>query len=81
VEQMDVAALAELALDRKLVMELNNVVIGNFCEISFLVCVPNCSGRVCGDDGCGGSCGTCAANQVCRVDGACVSCNCVTRYH
>lgn len=23
------------------------------------MCVPNCSGLVCGDDGCGGSCGTC----------------------
>ncbi|MCO4762117.1 MAG: hypothetical protein KC502_11470 [Myxococcales bacterium] len=23
------------------------------------ICKPNCTGKVCGDDGCGGSCGTC----------------------
>ena len=35
-------------------------------------CVPDCTGRVCGNDGCGGSCGTChQANQVCQ-SGQCV---------
>jgi hypothetical protein len=34
-------------------------------------CVTSCAGKVCGDDGCGGSCGSCAANQSC-VAGACV---------
>jgi len=31
-------------------------------------CVPNCLGSVnaCGPDGCGGSCGTCPANQACQ---------------
>ncbi|MBX3187359.1 MAG: hypothetical protein KF819_10110 [Labilithrix sp.] len=33
-------------------------------------CVPSCRARACGGDGCGGSCGTCAAGQTC-VDGAC----------
>jgi len=28
-------------------------------------CIPNCGGKQCGDDGCGGSCGTCAAGQFC----------------
>jgi hypothetical protein len=28
---------------------------------------------VCGDDGCGGSCGTCAANQTCTAGGTCQS--------
>jgi hypothetical protein len=28
-------------------------------------CVPQCDGRACGDDGCGGLCGTCAFNEVC----------------
>ena len=28
-------------------------------------CVPNCSGKTCGDNGCGGSCGTCSSGQVC----------------
>jgi hypothetical protein len=29
-------------------------------------CTPNCSGKNCGDDGCGGSCGTCSGGQVCN---------------
>ncbi len=29
------------------------------------ICVPDCMGRVCGDDGCGGSCGACEAGELC----------------
>jgi hypothetical protein len=38
-------------------------------------CLPNCAGRACGDDGCGGSCGTCttAAAPVCNSLGVCVA--------
>jgi hypothetical protein len=35
------------------------------------VCVPSCAGLACGDDGCGGSCGTCAGRLACDA-GACV---------
>jgi hypothetical protein len=28
-------------------------------------CTPSCAGKVCGDDGCGGSCGTCGPTQLC----------------
>lgn len=31
-------------------------------------CIPLCTGLVCGDDGCGGSCGTCNDNVACTVD-------------
>ncbi|MEK7672344.1 MAG: peptidoglycan DD-metalloendopeptidase family protein [Patescibacteria group bacterium] len=31
-------------------------------------CVPNCSGKTCGLDGCGGSCGTCASGYNCVSD-------------
>jgi len=34
-------------------------------------CVPNCTGKECGDDGCGGSCGQCGPNEVCTSDGVC----------
>ncbi len=35
-------------------------------------CVPICTGRVCGDDGCGGSCGTCGnPYQQCAAAGTC----------
>ncbi|MCB9520911.1 MAG: hypothetical protein H6698_06965 [Myxococcales bacterium] len=33
-------------------------------------CAPQCDGRSCGDDGCGGTCGTCEAGDC--VDGTCV---------
>ena len=35
------------------------------------MCSPACGGNVCGDDGCGGSCGTCAPTELCE-EGACV---------
>ncbi len=34
-------------------------------------CVPNCEGKVCGPDGCGGICGYCEYGKVCK-DGQCV---------
>ena len=36
-----------------------------------VACAPDCGARDCGDDGCGGSCGECPADQVCQ-QGACV---------
>jgi hypothetical protein len=35
------------------------------------ICVPRCDGRVCGDDGCGGSCGSCPGGTSCQ-SGRCV---------
>ncbi len=32
-------------------------------------CVPDCAGKQCGDDGCGGSCGTCQALPGCTAGG------------
>ena len=52
----------------------NTVCIKN-CSAEF--CVPNCKNRVCGDDGCGGSCGTCADDgnactlETCSAEGLC----------
>jgi len=40
-------------------------------------CVPQCSNKQCGDNGCGGTCGTCGSGQACNA-GKCVassSCN------
>jgi hypothetical protein len=34
-------------------------------------CTPRCRRKVCGDDGCGGSCGSCAAGQVCASGTCC----------
>jgi hypothetical protein len=38
-------------------------------------CVPTCDDRICGDDGCGGSCGICAPSEFCRA-GACLANSC-----
>jgi hypothetical protein len=35
------------------------------------VCKPDCSGRECGDDGCGAYCGECTSDQECVDDGYC----------
>jgi len=37
------------------------------------ICTPVCAGKECGDDGCGGICGTCAAgkNMQCNAKGQC----------
>ena len=35
-------------------------------------CVANCAGKDCGDDGCGGQCGTCSGGKVCQ-NGTCVA--------
>jgi hypothetical protein len=35
-------------------------------------CIPSCVGLVCGDDGCGGSCGACNGGQQICVAGACL---------
>ena len=38
----------------------NSACMGGTC-----ICVPECSGYDCGDDGCGGSCGACGAGESC----------------
>lgn len=38
-----------------------------------LWCVPDCTGRVCGDNGCGSLCGTCEGDNACTAAGQCLS--------
>lgn len=35
------------------------------------VCIPDCDGRSCGPDGCGGVCGVCDPDAICTDGGAC----------
>jgi hypothetical protein len=35
-------------------------------------CTPKCSGKQCGSDGCGGMCGSCAADETCTAAGLCL---------
>ena len=47
--------------------------IGDACNEC--ACEPECTGKTCGDDGCGGSCGACAEGTECKA-GACVEPSC-----
>jgi hypothetical protein len=38
-------------------------------------CQAVCANRQCGDNGCGSSCGTCGAAEICSVDGQCIQDN------
>lgn len=42
------------------------------CENNTCVCQPNCYMSQCGDDGCGGTCGTCASDESCSSSKHCV---------
>ena len=48
--------------------------ICDFCAVEYPqeCCTPNCAGKTCGPDGCGGSCGTCPGGQQCNPNGQCV---------
>ncbi|PKN55582.1 MAG: hypothetical protein CVU56_20565 [Deltaproteobacteria bacterium HGW-Deltaproteobacteria-14] len=35
-------------------------------------CTPSCAGKQCGDNGCGGTCGTCSGTTSCNAAGQCV---------
>ncbi len=46
--------------------------LGKFCYLGSCVdCVPECSGKLCGDDGCGGVCGLCEVGQECDAGTCC----------
>ncbi len=53
-----------------------NIVCDNGCDMGNGVCqgcIPDCSGKECGADGCGGSCGDCGVEENCS-EGICVPC-------
>jgi len=39
-------------------------------------CVPDCMGKMCGDDGCGGLCGDCVDGTLCTADNLCIAESC-----
>lgn len=51
------------------------------CKQDCATCTPSCGDRVCGDDGCSGSCGSCEGGTACNASGQCVACtpSCGTR--
>lgn len=50
--------------------------LGAGCASCKSDCTPNCTGKVCGDDGCGGTCGSCPMGEGCAsATGVCKSSN------
>ncbi|MBU1431201.1 hypothetical protein KKF91_11740 [Myxococcota bacterium] len=47
--------------------------VNQLCRDGACHCLPQCAGRECGPDGCGGACDVCGGGEVCQVDsGRCV---------
>ena len=41
-------------------------------DFAITCCTPDCDGKECGEDGCGGSCGECDDGDACTIGGYCV---------
>ena len=55
-------------------VDCGSCALGQGCKAYQCVCEPNCDGKVCGDDGCGGTCGDCPDNGACDAAGQCSGC-------
>lgn len=44
------------------------------CQTGMCVCLPQCAGKVCGDNGCGSTCGLCPAGKSCQSGTCAVVC-------
>jgi len=68
-----IAILAVILVGYAFFSPVGNMMCGPCgCRGEDCTCTPGCAGKVCGSDGCGGSCGTCPANQTCNANGQCV---------
>jgi hypothetical protein len=61
-----------IALDVGWISTTNINVTRSDWSIDITQCTPNCSNKACGDDGCGGSCGSCGTHQTCSAANQCV---------
>ena len=57
-----------------------DVIMRLHADVAATPCVPQCDGKTCGDDTCGGSCGVCTGGLTC-VSGTCAACqpNCLSK--
>ncbi len=44
---------------------------GQVCKDGVACCTPDCDGKECGSDGCGGTCGQCEGDETCSAAGKC----------
>jgi hypothetical protein len=68
-----IAILAVILVGYAFFSPVGNMMCGPCgCRGEDCTCTPGCAGKVCGSDGCGGSCGTCPSPYVCSANGQCV---------
>ena len=54
-------------LTKNILFLLSIIFISIIITVWFILrCQPNCDNKDCGDDGCGGSCGSCKDNEICK---------------
>ena len=63
---------ANLDADACLEAALQPCPAGSACSDGECECVPQCAGKVCGPDTCGGFCGACGPGKVCNAAGECL---------
>ena len=71
---LDVEASEEVVVEVEVPDLESETVVAEVADSAGLdadACTPRCDGVECGDDGCGGTCGTCVGGKVCQT-GACV---------
>ncbi len=66
---MSNVVLSEVDSDNNFVSDGECLKIVSATWNTYLSCTPECNGKVCGNDGCGGTCGTCSENETCSSDG------------
>jgi len=49
----------------------NTIANSGSCLQNAGTCTPDCSGKNCGSNGCGGTCGTCSTGSTCSASGVC----------
>ncbi len=67
----DLAALDTDAEDREIVPDVTDITeldvqVDRVAEVEVDVCTPDCTGRICGSNGCGGICGECTDGAFCN---------------
>lgn len=51
--------------------------VSAYCHSGICACLPDCDGKSCGDDGCGGVCGNCLPGEVCDAANTCEQAQCI----
>jgi hypothetical protein len=73
IQKVFVAPIFKLESGREIVGDVKDEYIVDSTMSSISTCIPNCAGKSCGNDYCGGVCGTCISPQTCNATYNCAS--------